>query len=769
MKVHIDKTGYKSKPKERMAAIKPRTQSQETIVDVALEFILREVEAGKTISPAVMVGGCKAENWTEQQLFMVDIDNDTVDTALLMVDDALQICQENGISPAFAYYSYSHTDSKPKYRLGFVMDEVIREEHRRKIIIETLISLFDQADKGCKNADRTFFGTNKDVIFCNEDSVITYEDIIRIYKPQQEQPLKKTDANKNYKIEGTIYEGQGRDNNLVSCVGLWITTGTTDEYDLLSMALSHTKQRHAPPLEEKDVERIVKSILNKNRREANEHEEKPEPNKDIWEPIIPLDYVETPEFPVKSFEKAEWLKNFMEELSEETQTDVALSGTPILSVLATCLQNKYQIEVKSGWVEQLSIYSIVALDPSERKSPVISKLIKPIHAVEIEENIRRDPLIKRKIQEKNLLDKKIEHVTKIIAKGGKGSEGAEERLEGLIRDKESFEMIYRLNLTADDVTPEKLSSLICDNNGNMSILSPEGGIIGTMSGRYSKHGSVNLDVFLKAWNGEYLKIDRQSRESVHISRPALSIGLSMQPVVMNSFIENLELRERGLCARFLYSKPKSIMGKRNFDCKSMTRETFSKYSQNIQKLLNIEHVDAGKEPRTITLKPEAKEISREFNQTIEKRLVGDLDFLRDWAGKLHGQISRIAGLLHIAENINEDIENPFNLEVSRDTYQRAIQLGVYYLQNAINIFSNCSGNEEYSSASYLLDKLKKLGKLRINKRDLNQKVKGKLDKLSFEHALDLLEEHNYLRLYQVDKKVGRPAFDVLINPNINNS
>lgn len=73
----------------------------------------------------------------------------------------------------------------------------------------------------------------------------------------------QTSGTKLYKVEGKIYEGEGRDNNLTSTVGKFISTGTTDYEDLISMALAHTNNRHIPPLEDKDVERIVNSVLNK--------------------------------------------------------------------------------------------------------------------------------------------------------------------------------------------------------------------------------------------------------------------------------------------------------------------------------------------------------------------------------------------------------------------------------------------------------------------------------------------------------------------------
>ena len=69
--------GYTEKPKEHISIIKPRLQGANTIKDIDLETLIKYIQRGYSISPAVMDGkGCKAENWKEQRLFMVDIDND---------------------------------------------------------------------------------------------------------------------------------------------------------------------------------------------------------------------------------------------------------------------------------------------------------------------------------------------------------------------------------------------------------------------------------------------------------------------------------------------------------------------------------------------------------------------------------------------------------------------------------------------------------------------------------------------------------------------
>jgi len=104
---------------------------------VSINDLITAIEKGYSISPALMQGGAKAENWMEQQLFMIDIDNDNKTIPIMTVEQALEICKAKNIIPAFYYYSFSSSEDKPKYRLYFVMNEVITDTQTRALIINT--------------------------------------------------------------------------------------------------------------------------------------------------------------------------------------------------------------------------------------------------------------------------------------------------------------------------------------------------------------------------------------------------------------------------------------------------------------------------------------------------------------------------------------------------------------------------------------------------------------------------------------------------------
>ena len=96
-KLHIDKIGYKDKKfsnnNEEMKNLKYRLQGASPPVEVTLKELMEAVQEGKSVSPSVMKG-TKADDFLEQQVFMVDIDNTNTKKPILQVADAISICEK---------------------------------------------------------------------------------------------------------------------------------------------------------------------------------------------------------------------------------------------------------------------------------------------------------------------------------------------------------------------------------------------------------------------------------------------------------------------------------------------------------------------------------------------------------------------------------------------------------------------------------------------------------------------------------------------------
>lgn len=157
--------------------------------------------------------------------------------------------------------------------------------------------------------------------------------------------------------------------------------------------------------------------------------------------------------------------------------------------------------------------------------------------------------------------------------------------------------------------------------------------------------SANIDTFLQAHNGDSIRVDRKGRQAESVEKPCLTALLFVQPNVLNELIGNEVFRGRGLTARFLYSFPKSTIGNRRYRTMPIPDEVENEYRQLCNDMLDIQQ----KEPQLLVLSESADLLAEQFDREIENRIGkdGDMEHMTDWAGKLHGMVLRVAGLLHV--------------------------------------------------------------------------------------------------------------------------
>lgn len=478
-----------------------------------------------------------------------------------------------------------------------------------------------------------------------------------------------------------------------------------------------------------------------------------------FKPFEPPDTSKLPEFPVDCLPPV--LRDMAAAIAENIQVAVDMPAVAELAVAALCLQGKFIINPKPGHIESLNLYAVTVARPSDRKSPTLRACTKHVYDYVREENIRRQPLVDEYNMKRTVLAKRIngmmEAAAKPTHKGGKPVDTRDiVELQYQLADLER-EKVTPLRLIADDVTPEALISLMAANGGKMSVVSSEGGIFDIAAGRYSDR--ANMDVFLKAYSGDPIQIDRKGRSSESIDHPALTMLLTVQPAVLESIMGNTEFSGKGFLARFLYSIPVSTVGHRRFNTTAVPAQVEGAYNFLLESLLNIQ--DTG-EARVIKLSRDAFEESERFFYSLETRLLGDLEEVEEWAGKYHGNVFRIAGIMHCCQHGRDAA----NIPVSLDTIKRAQIIGEYFLAHAQAAFRvmGLSEPEEEKDAKYILKRLRVAGVEEISKRGLFDLCKGKLKEVdSMGPGLRLLVDRGYIRVEKRNTG-GRPTEMVYLNP-----
>jgi replicative DNA helicase len=268
-------------------------------------------------------------------------------------------------------------------------------------------------------------------------------------------------------------------------------------------------------------------------------------------------------------------------------------------------------------------------------------------------------------------------------------------------------------------------------------------------------------------------VDRRGRPPEYVERPCLTIGLTVQPEVLQGLAGRPGFGGRGLLARFLYSLPTSLVGRRQPGAPPVPTPIADRCTLELQALaasLTSAAGPAGDEgPALLVLDQQAAERLLAFERELEPRLAagsGDLAQLAGWAAKLAGATCRLAALLHLADHLREGWTRP----ISAVTFAGALRLASYLIEHAQAVFDLMGADPRVDDARWLLDWMARTSQAQFSRRDAHAAApRGRFRKATdLEPALTLLEEHGWLRRVDADPpgpKGGRPPSPrFLVNP-----
>jgi replicative DNA helicase len=525
------------------------------------------------------------------------------------------------------------------------------------------------------------------------------------------------------------------------------------------MPLDPTTGVHALPT---PVGEIEAPIDIKSAEPTHESSVRTDPGARVWSdsdrvgddsPIPLTRTIPIPDFPVDSLPEA--IADMVQAVGEATQTDPAMAGTSALSALAACAGGHAEIEVRRGWREPLCIYAVTIAAPGERKSAVQMMMTRPLIDVEGE-------LVAKGLAARS----EAETRKQIATKAAERQRNAAANAEGIDREvrladaigaaalADAIEVPAIPRLLADDITAEAAGTVLAEQNGRLAIISAEGGVFDIIAGRYSK--LPNMDLWLKGHSGDPVKVDRKGRPPEHIRRPALTLGLMIQPSVLDGLAGNREFRGRGLLARFLYAFPQSKVGRRQIAPPPVSDEIQKAYSANLTRLASG-LVGWASDPAVLILSEEAKQAITAIEQAVEPTLAGDgeLAQLADWGAKFVGAVARITGILHLAlHGPDAGVRTP----IAAATVHAAHRVGSYYKACATRAFAEMGADALTSDAIYLLHRIKQLNESEFSERDMHVATQSRFKtKDALQPALSRLVDHGYLQPLPVEPTGGRPA------------
>ena len=484
-----------------------------------------------------------------------------------------------------------------------------------------------------------------------------------------------------------------------------------------------------------------------------------------WDLLLPFDQMYGPPLPGQVF--PEPIQEFIQCQATSLRTPVDLLASLVLGAGAAACAGRCQIRLSVEWVEPLNLYIVAVLLSGELKSPAFRATTAPLE--EREQELARSARIEiaEARTKADILSSQLQEAKSQAARAK--DDGQREKRIGeaseLARQLATLSIPVTPRLIADDATSEAVASLLAEQQGVMAIMSTEGGLFETLGGRYSQ-GIINIDVYLKGYSGDPLRIDRKGRPPEYVPKPTLTLALTVQPDVIRDLAAKPGFRGRGLLARFLFSIPKSMVGYRSNDAPPVPVAVRQGYQRAIRDLLKLPFPAEGQE-QTISLSPDAHQMFQAYRDQVEMQLRPGAELYdnQDWGNKLCGTVARLAGILHLLHHAGGS--RPWEIPLSSGVMDSAIRLGDYFAAHAEVAFAMMGVDPRIEDARHVWATIEHRQVDQISLRDLQQRVKRRFSVEALKEVIGVLVEMGYLRPApdRPTRGPGRPPSPVYeVNP-----
>ena len=234
----------------------------------------------------------------------------------------------------------------------------------------------------------------------------------------------------------------------------------------------------------------------------------------------------------------------------------------------------------------------------------------------------------------------------------------------------------------DDVTPEKLSTVLYDNPGGVMWACDEIRALLSSFGRYGGTGSGEAakSRLLSMYTGESWRVDRKGQDPVNVKSAWLSIFGTVQPSVLPKIFEKDD-RCSGFLQRFLFIHAK----KTTFVSKKLRPKTqeFQPiideiFSDMVMQIKRLEPNNKESQPFIVKIDEEGQDLLDSYTDELEQTaiyLAGDGEEGEEEesrAGRWCEQVQRVLLLMHCIEKCSEEAQ--ISSIISKKTVENTVKI-----------------------------------------------------------------------------------------------
>ncbi len=373
-------------------------------------------------------------------------------------------------------------------------------------------------------------------------------------------------------------------------------------------------------------------------------------------------------------------------ICETVRVPESLPGCCILGLVSGAIGKGLEVKSGSNRVTRGNLYILPSAESGSGKSETSRHSAKPFLQFEAERlKAWKVEILPGLLAEQDILQSEIDNLKK---QAGKADDAVQrgEILSQLKRKRAALEEIaIKLRapvLSCEDITSQKLAELLAHNGEQLASLSADAGeIVNVLLGRYNKLDRTDESVYVKAFTGDYCKVDRKNSEPVLLQSPCLSALWLTQPDKLESLLAERSLSDGGLIPRMLTCHTHCEAWEIVKDAPEIPVSVENDYTNLIRTL--IETYRLADEPFTIEATSEALEALNAHYNGIVKRRRSDLRDVNIYVARWNEQAWRIAVCLHAGLHGAHAHEHMLEL----DTAKRAIQLADWFAAQQLEILS----------------------------------------------------------------------------------
>jgi hypothetical protein len=389
-------------------------------------------------------------------------------------------------------------------------------------------------------------------------------------------------------------------------------------------------------------------------------------------------------FPVASMPAA--MGAIVTSVSRCERVPLALPAVCALGVASAAIGSGLEVRSGPNRITRSNLFLLASAESGSGKSETFRLVAAPL----VDRQACQLEVWKQKVSpelqaEIRVLDKEVGALERKAAKTSDPMERA--RLVGELEFKlaRKDDLVARAAMPctiAQDVTTERLAVLLRDNHETIFSASADARkLVDNLLGRYNPGKTTDESLYLSGFSGDFVRVDRQGRDTVVLHRPCLALCWFIQPDLLATMLGEESLSASGFLARLLvchtHATPQRIEG----DAPPLSESARNQWAQLIADLLTRFH-DAEK-PRTIEPTTEAKHLLDGFHNIIVDRRGADLADVGAFAARYAEQAWRLSGVLHAVLHGAAAVDHPLH----PDTATQAIRIVEWFIGEQLEILA----------------------------------------------------------------------------------